>query len=127
MSKDKCFYCKGPIIFENNGWRHDNSNHYYAGKQITCDIASPVDLFKNGYHLKEIKKGEVGEVSKIREELEEIEDAMEQNCKIMVLAECSDLLGALESFVDKHFNMSLNDLKVMSDITKRAFRSGRRK
>lgn len=43
----------------------------------------------------------------------------------MVLAELSDLLGAIESYVSK-YNISLEDLFIMKDATKRAFQSGRR-
>lgn len=81
-----------------------------------------------GYHNKEIARGEYGEVSKIREELEELEDAEHQEVKIMILAELADLVGAIEGYVEKHFEgMGLEDLIQMSELTKRAFKEGRRK
>ena len=71
------------------------------------------------YHLSEINKGTIGESSKIQEELDELNDVIKQNCKIMILLELSDILGAVEE-VAKKYNCSLNDLIIMSDITKRA-------
>jgi hypothetical protein len=81
-----------------------------------------------GYHLKKIKKGEVGEVSKIVEEVQELEDSLDQNCKIMALVELSDLYGAMEAYLERHHpGTTMDDLKNMSAITKRAFRDGSRK
>lgn len=78
------------------------------------------------YHIKEIKKGVLGEASKIQEELDELNDAIDQDVKIMVHLEMSDLYGALESMAEKQ-GLTMSDLKRMSDVTKRAFRSGERK
>jgi len=80
-----------------------------------------------GYHKKHIEKGVIGEFSKVLEEIEEIKDAVDQGCKIMELVELSDLYGAIELYVENKHQISMNDLKVMSDITKRAFNSGARK
>jgi hypothetical protein len=79
-----------------------------------------------GYHLSEIKKGELGKSSKIQEELDELVDAETQNNKIMAMVELSDLYGALEA-VAQAYGLSMQDLKIMSDATKRAFHSGARK
>lgn len=80
-----------------------------------------------GYHLREIEKGELGEFSKIREEFEEAEDALGQDAKLMLLCELSDMLGAIEAYLEKHHpGTTLSDLKQMSDLTKRAFKTGRR-
>lgn len=79
-----------------------------------------------GYHLRDIKRGEIGELSKIEEELEELKDALEQESKIMALVELSDLYGAIELYIKKHFNMTMRDLNKMSEITQRAFRDGYR-
>jgi len=82
---------------------------------------------KIGYHLKSIKKGSIGELSKIREEIEELEDANQQGVKIMELVELSDLYGSIELYLKKHFpNITMEDLKKMSDVTQRAFKNGRR-
>jgi hypothetical protein len=79
------------------------------------------------YHKRDIKKGVVGEVSKIREELEELIDAEEQRCKIMAQHELSDLYGAIEAYLEKyHPSITMNDLKIMSDITRSAFKDGTR-
>lgn len=80
-----------------------------------------------GYHIKEIKKGELGELSKVYEEIEETKDAEEQGCSLMVLIELSDTLGAIEAYLEKHHpSISMDDLAKMKDITKRAFKTGRR-
>ena len=81
-----------------------------------------------GYHIAHIDKGMIGELSKIQEELDEAEDAEKQGCKLMVLLELSDMLGAIEAYLEKHHpDFRLMDLKKMSDITRRAFKSGARK
>ena len=80
-----------------------------------------------GYHLREIPKGVLGDASKVVEEALELEDAMEQGNRVMALCEASDLLGAVEALLGKHFpGFGIADLKIMSDATKRAFESGRR-
>lgn len=79
-----------------------------------------------GYHLREIERGIFGEVSKIKEEFEEFLDALEQENKVMALVELSDLLGAIEGYTTKNFNLRLNDLLVMKNATQRAFVSGAR-
>lgn len=83
---------------------------------------------KPGYHLKKIKKGKIGEVSKIQEEVDELKDALDQKNKIMALVELSDLYGSIDLFLKKHFpDLSMNDLKIMSETTQRAFVNGHRK
>lgn len=57
---------------------------------------------KPGYHLKHIKKGVLGELSKVFEEVKELKDAKKQKAKVMILVELSDILGAIESYLDKH-------------------------
>ena len=79
----------------------------------------------NGYHLQEIPKGILGTISKIEEEVLELKDAEAQSSKIMIMVELSDLYGAIEEYA-KSFNISMDDLKNFSDITKRAFKNGRR-
>lgn len=80
------------------------------------------------YHMKNITRGEFGELSKIREELEEVMDAEEQGVRIMLLVELSDLVGAAEGYLEKNFpDMTLDDLRRMSFVTQRAFKSGARK
>jgi hypothetical protein len=80
-----------------------------------------------GYHLKQIEAGVYGELSKVREELDEALDAQEQENKLMILMELSDLIGAIEGYLEKHHsNITLKDLEVMKNATKRAFQSGTR-
>jgi phosphoribosyl-ATP pyrophosphohydrolase len=78
-----------------------------------------------GYHLSEIPKGELGQLSKIKEEYMELVDASKQNSKIMIGVELADLYGAIESYAESQ-GLSMDDLKTFSDITKRAFKNGRR-
>lgn len=80
-----------------------------------------------GYHERKIKKGKFGEISKIVEETEELVDANEQGIEIMVLCELSDLVGAIEGYMDRYYpNMCLDDLIMMAHATKRAFINGHR-
>jgi len=80
-----------------------------------------------GYHINSIPKGIPGELSKIKEEIYEAIDAETQGCKVMLLVELSDLYGAIELYLEKYFpDMSMHDLKSMSDITRRAFQTGHR-
>lgn len=81
-----------------------------------------------GYHLDKIKKGELGKSSKIMEEVLELIDSEKQGVKIMALVELSDLIGAISSYLELNYpDISLSDLLKMSEVTKRAFKSGARK
>lgn len=91
-------------------------------------ITKITDLKRSGYHLTEIPKGTIGEISKIKEEILEAEDAKEQGIEIMVLLELADAVGAIELYLEKHHpTVKLQDLKLMSDVTRRAFENGKRK
>jgi len=85
--------------------------------------SKPMDNF--GYHTKRIQKGELGEFSKIREEFEELEDAYDQNDPIMIICECSDIIGAIKHYVSK-FNITIDDLISFNNKTENAFKVGRR-
>lgn len=78
------------------------------------------------YHLEKIPKGKLGESSKILEEIFELIDAEKQGSKIMAIVECSDIYGALELYVQSR-GFEMDDLKKMSEITKRVFKNGHRK
>lgn len=81
-----------------------------------------------GYHITPIPKtNELGSVEKIMEEYEEFMDSIKQNTCVMELIELSDLIGAIDFYVAKKYNMSINDLIKFKDITVRAFASGNRK
>lgn len=77
------------------------------------------------YHLKKIEKGVLGEFSKIEEEFNELKDAVEQDDKILISCELSDLVGAIEEFAKK-YNLELADIIKFSNKTKAAFKSGQR-
>lgn len=79
-----------------------------------------------GYHKTEIQKGELGEFSKIREEIQELMDARLQEAKVLEICELCDLLGAIESYVVKQYNLKLSDLQTMMEMTKDAFQEGKR-
>lgn len=80
-----------------------------------------------GYHKKQIRKGIVGQSSKIMEEYEEWLDAREQMNPVMELVELSDLLGAIDLYTLKMYNVSLNELLKMTRATQEAFTEGERK
>jgi hypothetical protein len=79
-----------------------------------------------GYHLREIKRGVFGEASKITEEHEEFVESLEQNNPIMALVELSDLVGAIEAYIAKKHNMTLDALLNMKEATARSFKVGHR-
>lgn len=79
-----------------------------------------------GYHKKQIPKGVMGKSSKVMEELLEYDDAIEQGCTIMAQLELSDIYGALESLAAS-YKLTMDDLRLMSDITKSAFEDGSRR
>lgn len=80
-----------------------------------------------GYHNKQIKKGRFGEISKIEEEFEEFKDAVEQANPIMALMELSDLIGAIEAYLEHYYpSIGLLHLITMKKATKRAFEDGTR-
>ncbi len=78
-----------------------------------------------GYHKNKIDKGIIGEFSKITEEYQELQDAVEQNNKVLIICELTDLIGAIEEY-SKKFNLTIDDLKSFSDLTKSAFKEGKR-
>lgn len=78
-----------------------------------------------GYHKSNIKRGEIGEISKVIEEVDEFVDAKQQGIKILEICELSDIYGALEELAKK-YNLTMDDLKQMSDKTKEAFKEGKR-
>lgn len=82
-----------------------------------------------GYHIDDIPRGEYGEISKILEEAAELKDAMEQGQKLMCLIELSDMIGAIEGYLEKYYGnkITVTDLFNMAYATKRAFESGHRK
>jgi len=82
-----------------------------------------------GYHVRKIERGRVGDLSKIREELEEAADAEEQGNRLMVLQELSDMIGAIDSYLQAKYNgvFNLGDLVTMTRATQRAFVKGDRK
>ena len=83
---------------------------------------------KPGYHITHIERGVLGEASKIKEEVDELIDAEGQGCRVMAIVELSDLLGAVEAYIEKQkLGVTIEDLMAMAKITKRAFKNGHRK
>lgn len=111
-----------------NECRDSEFEKIYTNKVVVAE--NVVEISSNpvmGYHMTEIEKGELGKLSKIREELDEAIDAEKQQCKIMTLVELSDMMGAIESYLESNFtDITIRDLITMSNITKRAFKAGRR-
>jgi hypothetical protein len=80
-----------------------------------------------GYHIAYIVRGQFGEPSKIMEEAAEFNDAIMQGNPVMALCELSDMLGAIEGYLErKHPSITMNHLLRMKDATKRAFKEGHR-
>ena len=81
----------------------------------------------SGYHIRDIRRGELGESSKIQEELDELIDAECQNNKVLMLCELSDIYGAMDLFLHKYFEgLTMYDIAVMAKATKQSFESGER-
>lgn len=81
-----------------------------------------------GYHVLQIEKGVYGEPSKIREETEEFLDAVQQQNPILALVELSDLMGAIQGYLNTtHPNVDIHDLINMAYLTEKAFKDGTRK
>jgi hypothetical protein len=80
-----------------------------------------------GYHITPITKGKVGELSKVLEEVNEALDAEQQNCDVIVLLELSDVIGAIESYLELHHpTITIESLITMKNITKKVFKEGTR-
>lgn len=85
------------------------------------------ETFVPGYHSRPIEKGVLGEPSKIKEECDELLDACSQGSRVMALVELSDMVGAINAYLEKHHpGTTIDDLLIFSHITERAFRNGRR-
>lgn len=80
-----------------------------------------------GYHKLKIDKGILGTSTKISEEYQEFVDAINQENPIMGLVELSDLLGAIEAYTLKNYNIGLSQLIIMTRATQSAFKDGERK
>lgn len=109
---------------------YDNGYRDIIAKiQCTQGYLEDSGLYTPGYHLSEIPRGEYGEISKILEEAAELKDAMEQGNKVMVIIELTDLIGAIEGYMEKYYGdkLTIDNLLTMADTTKRAFKSGHRK
>lgn len=85
-------------------------------------------MLEKGYHIQRIPKGLYGYASKILEEAHELDDAVNQGCKVMQLVELSDIIGAIQGFLEtSHKGITMDDLITMAKITRRAFENGERK
>jgi hypothetical protein len=106
---------------------YDNFSWVYGTGIAEPRLSQVLSLEKKSYHLKDIPRGEIGKGSKIYEEFLEFNDALLQNNKLMALQELSDVIGAIEMYIETNFkNISLEDLIKMKEATRRAFESGER-
>lgn len=81
-----------------------------------------------GYHTTPIAKGTPGELSKIQEELDELKDADLQSNKILAAVELSDLVLAVQLYIELHCpGFTFEDVTKMADLTRKAFNDGSRK
>lgn len=79
------------------------------------------------YHKKKIPEWIYWEISKITEEYEEFIDAVEQKSKLLELVELSDMIWAIDWYVNKKYNMNIDDLITMAKLTHNSFKDGSRK
>lgn len=70
----------------------------------------------NIIHKRKIEKGNFGEFSKIEEEFQELKDANEQHCKILEICEICDLIGAIDGYAKKKYNLSIFDIYRFSEM-----------
>ena len=82
----------------------------------------------SGYHEKIFPKGDYGSAEKIFEEIQELKDSLNQQNKVLTLLELSDIIGAIEGYLEKEYGktMTLDDLLIMKEATGRAFKTGAR-
>lgn len=83
---------------------------------------------ERGYHAVKFPKGTPGEADKILEETAEFLDAHLRGKKIMALVELSDLVGAIEAYLEREYGdkVVLADILAMSSLTRQSFRVGER-
>ncbi len=99
-----------------------------TGHRCLCSVIETGPRFEMGYHTVDIPKGVLGEASKIEEEFLEFMDACRQNASVMQLCELADMIGAIRAWLARHHpSIDMDDLVRMSDLTERAFTSGKRK
>lgn len=77
------------------------------------------------YHKLKIHKHAVGSPYKIQEEFLEYIDSLATGNLVMAVQELSDLYGCIETEIQK-FGMTVQELKVISDLMKEVFDSGTR-
>lgn len=118
-------YIQHLIKIDNNDTICPESNILYTDGNIYKKWKHISEFNKPGYHISNICKGELGYSSKILEEVNELIDAENQNNKIMSMLELSDIYGALNECA-KSYNITMEDLKIMSECTSRAFKNNKR-
>lgn len=79
-----------------------------------------------GYHKREIPRGEFKKFSKIEEEFWEAKDANERGISIMELTELADMYGAIKAYIWEEYQMTMEDLHKMAEVTSDAFNDGTR-
>lgn len=106
----------------------DDDDEEFTPKVPKKKTQSEPGRVTKGYHTTTIPKGKYGELSKVHEELAELVDAQNQGAKLLVFNEVSDLLGAIEGFVQTHYpnTLTMEDLLHQARLTAAAFQSGER-
>lgn len=108
--------------------KYDKYSWIYATGVAEPRLSQVLELYPKGYHLMDIPKSEYGTLDKITEEVLELRDAENQGVQLMKIQELSDMIGAIEGYLNNKFSdLTLDDLIKMKDVTKRAFESGMRK
>lgn len=78
-----------------------------------------------GFHINPIEKGILGTSSKILEEVQELIDAENQNLKILALWELSDIIGAIQLYLEERYpTITIYDLIKMAEKNSDMFKEG---
>lgn len=90
----------------------DNKSEQKASKLETTVEAYTNDLAMDfSFHKRPIvPEGVLGEFSKIEEEVDEMREALEQKNRVLVLIEMLDLLGAVDLYAQKQYNLTLREM-----------------
>lgn len=105
---------------------HNDFSWVYGTGVAEPRLSHCLDKIPKGYHDNNIPRGKFGTSSKIYEEIQEFKDAEKDENPIMSLLELSDLVGALEGYLETEFKgkITLDHLIKMNTKTRRAFENG---
>lgn len=97
LSHDK-FVNKAPVIVSGDEVPVNSANGWKWPASVLSEKKK-----HHHFHKRDIPEGVFGDFSKIEEEFFEAKDAVEQDVKVMLLIELTDLLGAIRGYMDKNY------------------------